>query len=570
MADSTGDNHKDRPRACAYCNRSKTKCSLSSGPGTGSCQRCTRLKRPCSMPEQNERRRRGPSTRVGQLEEKLDGIMSLLSASQGLQQLATPTLSNSSTPPTFGLPLESLQNPPPPVSRSARYAPRAGSFEVVPGFQVTGDEAERFLNLYRSEYSPKFPFVPISPEVAPDELFQSRPFLFRVIIQIIAPQTAETQREVAQWVRQHVSHHVLVVQERRLELLQGLLLYIGWANHFNFCIDYGGTALFQLLVGMALEAGLGKPGRPRTNTPNHLLDEARRVKGFKARRPHTLEDMRAMLGVFYLNSLATSLFYHMPMCPYSAYLRTCRQAIESTAEFESDRFLSILVQMLHVGCRTHYTFPNPEMDGSEPVEFTGASHMVLTSVKRELEALRKETPPEIRASCMFDLCYKGILVRLYEPVIYMNPTSAFADGAAWRSEALWFCLEAAKSYLVAYLNNPAEQIPYLPCQVFSYFSFTLITVTRLLFLNDSDWNQAEARKAMDFVTLARQLSDHLSRGGQAEAAGARKIRYIEDGYSFLGMSAEKMRWIGSWYLSKQGPADEVQRHQQQPHLPTRG
>jgi hypothetical protein len=75
------------------------------------------------------------------------------------------------------------------------------------------------------------------------------------------------------------------------------------ANHFNFCIDYGGTAIFQVLVGMALEAGLGKPGRPRTKMPNHLLDEARRLKGFKTRPPHTLEDMRAMLGVFYLNTL---------------------------------------------------------------------------------------------------------------------------------------------------------------------------------------------------------------------------------------------------------------------------
>jgi hypothetical protein len=54
---------------------------------------------------------------------------------------------------------------------------------------------------------------------------------------------------------------------------------------------------------MALEAGLGKPGKLRTKTPNHLLDAARRLKGFKPKAPHTLEDMRAILGVFYLNSL---------------------------------------------------------------------------------------------------------------------------------------------------------------------------------------------------------------------------------------------------------------------------
>ncbi|KAK4454209.1 hypothetical protein QBC34DRAFT_375382 [Podospora aff. communis PSN243] len=516
------------------------------------------------------------------LEQRLDGIMSILGTSEGPPQRATPTTTNQSTP-RLALPVESLQYPPPPPGPpppspppsgppppglSSRSIITASSFEIIPGFHVTVEEAETFLNLYRSEYSPRFPFVPIAPDVTPNELFGSRPFLFRVIIQIIAPQTAETQRGVARWVRQHVSQHVLVVQEGGLELLQGLLLYIGWANHFNLRIDYGGTALFQVLVGMALEAGLGKPGKLRNKPPNHIVDEAKGVKGFKPKAPHTLENMRAMLGVFYLNSLATSLFHHMPMLPYSAYLKTCRHAIETAAEYESDRFLSILVRMQHLGCRTHH-FPNPEMDGSDPIDFTVSSHMVLASVRRELEVLRSETPPEIRESCMFDLCYKGILVRLYEPVVYMNPTSAFAEGA-WRSEALWFCLEASKRFLVAYQSTPAEQIPYLPCQVFSYLSFTLITVTRLLFLNDSDWNQAEARRVMDFFALTRQLSDHLSRGARAEAAGARKIRYIEDGYPFLGVSTEKLRWIGSWYLSKQGPADEVQRHQQQPQLARTG
>jgi hypothetical protein len=89
----------------------------------------------------------------------------------------------------------------------------------------------------------------------------------------------------------------------------------------------------------------------------------------------------------------------MPMIPYSAYLKTCRQAIETAAEYDSDRFLSILVRMQHLGCKTHYMFPNPEMDGSDPIEFTGSSHMILASVKRDLEALRSETPPEIRESC---------------------------------------------------------------------------------------------------------------------------------------------------------------------------
>jgi len=160
------------------------------------------------------------------------------------------------------------------------------------------------------------------------------------------------------------------------------------------------------------------------------------------------------------------------------------------------------------------------------------------------------------------------MIRLYEPVIYMAPTSAagaFSEGAL-RSEALWFCLEAAKSFFLGYQSVPADQLPYLPCQGFSYFTFALVTATRLLFLSDSDWNPAEARRIMDFLDTTRRLSDHFNQAARISAAEKRKTKFIEDGRPFMTVCAEKLRWIGSWYLSKQSPAaDEQQQQQQHPH-----
>lgn len=161
--------------------------------------------------------------------------MSLLNAGQGLRQLATPPSSNPS-PPSILLPNETRAIPSRPAITEPSMAPTTrpasvpewGSFDIVPGFPVSTDEADAILNLYRSEYSPKFPFVPIAPEVTAIGLFESRPFLFRVIVQMIAPQGAGTQREVAQWIRQHIAKHVVTQQERQIELLQGLLLYIAW------------------------------------------------------------------------------------------------------------------------------------------------------------------------------------------------------------------------------------------------------------------------------------------------------------------------------------------------------
>lgn len=54
---------------------------------------------------------------------------------------------------------------------------------------------------------------------------------------------------------------------------------------------------------MTIEAGLNKPVKMRNQASNHFINEARRMKGYRARTPHTLEEMRVILGVFYLNSL---------------------------------------------------------------------------------------------------------------------------------------------------------------------------------------------------------------------------------------------------------------------------
>lgn len=254
------------------------------------------------------------------------------------------------------------------------------------------------------------------------------------------------------------------------------------------------------------------------------------------------------------------------MFPYSAHLDACRKNLEIAGEYQSDRFLSILVEMQQLACKTHNLFPNPDMDGSDPVHFTGSTHAVLANVRMELEALWAKSPSELQESFIFRLCYKGVLARLYEPVIYMQPspaTGTFFEGAR-RSEALWFCLEAARGFLDASEKTPASQIPHLPCHIFSYFSFALVTTTRLLFLNDRDWNQNETQKLVDFTDITRRLEDHLKEADRLAGMGGRKVKCMENGRSFLSVSAEKLRWLGQAFMQKQHPSHEMQRQEQPP------
>ncbi len=122
-----------------------------------------------------------------------------------------------------------------------------------------------------------------------------------------------------------------------------------------------------------------------------------------------------------------------------------------------------------------------------------------------------------------------------------------------------------KSFFEAHCTIPVDELPYLPCATFSYMSFSMVTATRLLFLSDSDWNHGVARKAMDFVSITRQLSDHFDQADRFAAAEGwrRKNRChgVDDSRPDMATSRDKLRWVSSWFLSKQGPADESQPRQ---------
>lgn len=241
--------------------------------------------------------RNAQCSRVGQLEEKIDGIMSLLNASQQIQQNSPD--SGGQTPPSTaagGAPsfeqnrnsIHQLLNPnvetnsnaagtriadgseavsTPPSSSNfqsqARFLPPAGlvppasiaasagpvpgpdspkyaaereprplaageAVEIVKGFRVSLYEADRALNLFRSIYSPYFPFVVIPVMITSFDLYEKFPFLFRTIVAVTTPQSPGIQAEFKLWFREYIAQHVVVNNERRLEILQAILIYLAW------------------------------------------------------------------------------------------------------------------------------------------------------------------------------------------------------------------------------------------------------------------------------------------------------------------------------------------------------
>lgn len=73
-----------------------------------------------------------------------------------------------------------------------------------------------------------FPFVMIDSKVSVHELRRDKPFLLKAIVVTASFSQMERQMNLGKEFVQELSQRMLVEGEKSLDLLQGLLVYMGW------------------------------------------------------------------------------------------------------------------------------------------------------------------------------------------------------------------------------------------------------------------------------------------------------------------------------------------------------
>lgn len=87
--------------------------------------------------------------------------------------------------------------------------------------------AEALLNIFRHQYLKYFPFTHIPSEASAQQLQLERPFLFLNIRAVCSQSQAETDK-LGYIIRKTLGSKFFVEQERNLDILQGLLVYLAW------------------------------------------------------------------------------------------------------------------------------------------------------------------------------------------------------------------------------------------------------------------------------------------------------------------------------------------------------
>ena len=218
--------------------------------------RCRRLKRECRPAETSRRRNpRKPATpKTTRLEEKLDDILSFVRA--GAQPGAVTTSSHPTATiddSSLGGIIQGTRNTPThnesergsTSSRSNDYIHNAQvltpatddctglSYDLLSsGFRETSGEpssveAEQYLADFQAYKLKYFPFVHISSTMTAQQLQQERPFLWLCIMAVGSKSTSQ-QQILGSKIRQMVAQEIVVQSQKNIDLLLGLLTFIGW------------------------------------------------------------------------------------------------------------------------------------------------------------------------------------------------------------------------------------------------------------------------------------------------------------------------------------------------------
>lgn len=199
-------------------------------------------------PTVRKRSRVKHGTKTAQLEEKLEGLVELLKSAAQTSQVGLPSSANFTGTPTlpplndvFGsctsgpgapgpLSKEHFKNgpqlpiPTPPGSYSTPRSVRTATPHV---WEILPQEAEEYLNMFRSQHTRFLPLIFIPAATTAIELQQSRPYLWHSILTVCTKSTLQ-QRTLAEEFRVMLGEAAFVEGTRTLDLLLAVIVYASW------------------------------------------------------------------------------------------------------------------------------------------------------------------------------------------------------------------------------------------------------------------------------------------------------------------------------------------------------
>ncbi|KAI0123609.1 hypothetical protein BJ170DRAFT_639781 [Xylariales sp. AK1849] len=533
--------------ACADCAKSKCKCIYR---GIGNCERCHRRGlecRPSDAVRKRSTRKTASVSRTSHLEERLEDIVKLLQSQQtangaprthvpgsatGLQSLDAgrhsqydedPCLASNTSQPA-------IPTPPMTIASSASYTPGPAPSNLDD--ELSPREAEDMLDNFRTHYLTSFPFMWIKSDRSAQDIRREQPFLW-LNIRVACSKSTSQIHLLGDKIRETLARRVFVDLERNMDLLLGLLVFIGWFGYHG-----RGKSLLCRYVNVA----------------NSLVSDLRLVRPFDLHgtadyfcskpRAHeqTSEDRRAVLGTFIVASTVSN-FLRVDVTRWSTHMDDCLQKLAENPEYPGDE---LLVATTRARLLAEDVIRSSWRRGD--YEATGASAIYVKPLRTRLQHLKCSLSPELAQNKVLlshihnseALINEIAIFHPPSPVIqpqvvnsfpslipipalnFTKPTSStnlsnpmFKIMDIPRLELLHSCLEAVKLSISVYLSFTPAEYPSFPFAVLCHLAHSIQMLYRLSMLDEPDWDRAAVRRSADIVAVLHEAGDKLGQVGAA-------------------------------------------------------
>ncbi|KAL7950482.1 hypothetical protein V8C42DRAFT_306649 [Trichoderma barbatum] len=493
------------PKACTTCAKAKARCIP--GPDTTSkCERCQRLHKECvSQRPAPPRAKKAPKrSRVAELEKRLDELSSqFVEGGVAVNPMPRPSTgpASMSTSSTNGLSVTARPDQhqqrrrqrtkcdsivtfeylfPSPRSESAEasgWSSEAGSNDCAAADRLwpAAAEAETLLLQYQDTHEPLSPFVIVPKHLTAAELYRQRPFLWRVVMMVGCFTDGPRQHQLGKEVLAELGRMAVMDGSRSLEMLQGLLLIIGWQNFSLRSAQL--TNLLFLARSMSVNA----------SSPSMLYGGISNKDDIKWGE---LEHVRAYVGTYYVNAIIFNTNKKADAFMNTSQLDTFCNLLTSPGEYPSDIYLAKLVriQMLSQSISMAMTF-DPAQQQPMQLPLT----MVVQTFQEQIDAYRASLPPHLVDNGTLQ-CHMAISEILLADIAISDPhCSSVALPLNDRIQLLWSCVRSLRRFYIVHAAAKCSEVADTEERHFlglnaSDLAYAIITGIKLLLVRLPGWD----------------------------------------------------------------------------------
>ncbi|EDN93815.1 hypothetical protein SS1G_09682 [Sclerotinia sclerotiorum 1980 UF-70] len=458
MKDGTTPKISKHGKACVNCAKAKVKCVEKNG--VGACERLNKNCQPITRIERRKPVKKTTAAKTAELERKLDGLVSLLTAATQGQSTPSSTASDRAVSPApqdiaqgfsyqtgsdFGnipmrglgaidvSPLSSIPihfTPPGPAigpphrdpsgHHSSTQIPTESSpiSLTPPELELSPTEEENILYHFRTNSIKYLPFIFIPPNTNIHDFKKENPFWWLAIVMTTAKRTS-TRITLGTHIRQVLSHRLIGMGERNLDLLWGLLTYI---------------ACFSLY------------------------------------------------------------FQKIDTLRWTPYADASAKILSKNPEFARD---TLMVQIVRLQLIQERVKDAPWLDtaGDGNAAFKAPALFYLKALKSQMETFKQQIPDEVCENDTFLLYLYNTELTIHEVALSKEAIVDLPDSQ--RLESLCICFQAVKSWFDLYFSLPCKDHISFIFPIYMHISHCMVALYRLSVFEDPQWDVHLVRQQLD-------------------------------------------------------------------------